>query len=125
MRRRGPVVVRRGPGLVGTMARTAVVVGTAKTVSGAMDGSKQQKQAAAQQQAATQQQQSDLQAQQAYLAGQQDAMAQQTAIPAPAVPAGSSFDEQLVQIQKLSVLKDQGLITDEEFAAKKSQILGI
>ena len=52
--RRGPVVVQRNnrPGLVGTMARTAVIAGTAtvavKGVSGAMSGG--QKQAAAQQQ---------------------------------------------------------------------------
>lgn len=126
MRRRGPVVVnaRRGPGLVGTMARTAVIAGTAtatsKAVSGAMDGGKQQQQAAAQQQA-------DLQAQQAYAAGQQDALAatQQPAIEAPASSGATSFDEQLVQIQKLSVLKDQGLLTEEEFAAKKAQILGL
>jgi hypothetical protein len=29
------------------------------------------------------------------------------------------------QIQKFATLKDQGLITEEEFAAKKRQILGI
>ena len=43
----------------------------------------------------------------------------------PAAPAGGGLDDQLVQIQKLSVLKEQGLLTDEEFAAKKAQILGI
>ena len=48
-------------------------------------------------------------------------MAQQAA----AEPAGDSLDDQLVQIQKLSVMKDQGLITEEEFAAKKAQILGL
>jgi regulator of protease activity HflC (stomatin/prohibitin superfamily) len=63
-------------------------------------------------QAATQQQMAQ---QQAALAREQTAEAQ----------AGSSFDEQLVQIQKLSVMKYQGLITEEEFAAKKAQILGI
>jgi hypothetical protein len=30
-----------------------------------------------------------------------------------------------VQIQKLSVMKEQGVLTEEEFAAKKAQILGI
>ena len=43
----------------------------------------------------------------------------------PPAAGGTSFDEQLVQIQKLSAMKDQGLITDEEFAAKKAQILGL
>ena len=55
----------------------------------------------------------------------QDAANQpQQAAPA-AAPAGSEFDEQLVEIQKLSSMKDQGLITEEEFQAKKKQILGI
>ena len=43
--------MRRRRSLVGTMATTAVVVGTAKAVGGAMDGAADQK-AAAQQQAA-------------------------------------------------------------------------
>ncbi len=60
-----------------------------------------------------------------------DALAQQQAAvqqPVPqqaAAPAADSLDSQLVQIQKLSVMKDQGLITEEEFTAKKAQILGI
>jgi hypothetical protein len=121
MRRRR--VVGRGPSLVGAAATTAVVVGTAKVVGGAMDNAADQK-AVAQQQAAVQQQQvADLEAQQAELAAQQQALAQQQA--AAAAPAAGSLDEQLVQIQKLSVLKDQGLLTEEEFQAKKRQILGI
>jgi Short C-terminal domain len=41
-------------------------------------------------------------------------------------PSGSDeLNDQLVQIQKLSSMKDQGLITEEEFQAKKKQILGI
>ena len=73
----------------------------------------------------------DMQAQQAQLAAQQDALAQQQAAaqqPVPqqvAAPAGNSLDDQLVQIQKLSAMKDQGLITEDEFQAKKRQILGI
>ena len=68
----------------------------------------------------------------AELQAQQDAMAQQqvaapaAAAPAAAAPApGSGLDDQLIQIQKLSAMKDQGVITDEEFTAKKAQILGI
>ena len=110
---------RRGPGLMGTMARTAVVAGTAtvavKATSNAMGGG-QKKQA----EAAQNQQIADLQAQQNAQAQQQAA----AAAPA-AAPPGGGLDDQLVQIQKLSVLKDQGLLTDEEFTAKKAQILGI
>ena len=110
---------RRGPGLMGTMARTAVVAGTAtvavKATSNAMGGG-QKKQA----EAAQNQQIADLQAQQNAQAQQQAA----AAAPA-AAPPGGGLDDQLVQIQKLSVLKEQGLLTDEEFTAKKAQILGI
>ena len=112
-------VGRRGPGLLMT---AAVVGGTTAVVSSSM-----QKKGAQQQQAAAQQQQmADMQTQQAQLAAQQDALAQQQAVPhLSAAPAADSLDSQLVQIQKLSVMKDQGLITEEEFTAKKAQILGI
>jgi hypothetical protein len=105
---------RRGPGLL----MTAVVVGG--TTSMVM-GSQQKKVAQQQQQIATQQQMADMQANQEALAQQQAMLAQQQA----AGPAPNSLDDQLVQIQKLSVMKDQGLLTEEEFNAKKAQILGI
>jgi hypothetical protein len=92
-----------------------------------MDGAADQKAATQQQAAAQQQQVADLQTQQAELAAQQQALAaQQAAAPqAPAGPTPGSLDDQLVQIQKLSAMKDQGLLTEEEFQAKKKQILGI
>ena len=129
--RRGPVVVtRRGPGLVGTMAKTAVIAGTATVAVGAtskMMGGGSSKQAAAEQNAAQQQQIADLEAQQAQLAAQQQAMMAQQAAPqaTDAPSAANSLDDQLVQIQKLSAMKDQGVITEEEFTAKKAQILGL
>jgi hypothetical protein len=118
---------RRGPGLMGTMARTAVVAGTAtvavKATSSMMGGGQKKQAEAAQNQDIAQ-----LQAQQDALAQQQaaQAAAAQLAPLAPAAaPAGGGLDDQLVQIQKLSTLKEQGLLTDEEFTAKKAQILGI
>jgi Na+-translocating ferredoxin:NAD+ oxidoreductase RnfG subunit len=99
-----------GRRVVRTMATTAVVAGTAGAVH------HHQNQKYAQQDAAAQQQQYDQQMQQQ----QYDQQMQQQA-----APAGNSFDEQLVQIQKLSAMKDQGLITEAEFNAKKAQILGI
>jgi hypothetical protein len=91
-----------------------------------MVGSSQQKKAAQQQQqAATQQQMAELEANQAALAQQQAALTQQAAAPQAAAPAANSLDEQLIQIQKLSAMKDQGLLTEAEFNAKKAQILGI
>ena len=92
---------RRGPGLVGVAARTAVVAGTATAVSGRTSRRQQQKYAS------------------------QDAAAQQAAAPqqvaaAPEAPAEDPYD----QIAKLSKLHDSGALTDEEFAAEKAKILG-
>jgi hypothetical protein len=44
------------------------------------------------------------------------------AAPAPAAPAPQ---DDMAQIQQLAAMKDQGLLTEEEFQAKKKQILGI
>lgn len=44
----------------------------------------------------------------------------------PAEQAGGSrLDHPLVEIEMLSVMKDRGLLTEEEFTAKKARILGI
>jgi membrane protease subunit (stomatin/prohibitin family) len=44
----------------------------------------------------------------------------------PAQPAAApAADDTTAQLQQLSQLKDQGILTEEEFAAKKKQILGI
>jgi hypothetical protein len=99
---------RRGPGLIGT----AVVVGGAAHMGAK---SAQRSQAAAQQEA-------DQSAQIAELQAQQAAAAQQPVAAAPAAPA--ELDD-AAQIQKYAGLKEQGLITEEEFEAKKKQILGI
>ena len=54
---------------------------------------------------------------------QQQAMQQQAA-PAPAASAGPS-DETLAQLEKLGQLKEQGILTDEEFQQQKRKLLGI
>lgn len=44
----------------------------------------------------------------------------------PATPvAAAGHDDVIAQIQKYKALMDQGILTEEEFAAKKKQILGI
>ena len=53
---------------------------------------------------------------------QQQAMQQQAAAAPP--PAGGITDDAIEQIQKLGALKEQGLITDEEFEAQKRKLLG-
>jgi predicted Zn-dependent peptidase len=83
--------------LLRTMARTAAISGTATAASGRV----RQRQA---QQFANQ-------------------AAGEVATPAPAAEA--NLDHQIAQLEKLAKLKEQGIITQEEFDAKKKQILGI
>ena len=90
------------PGLLRGMARTAAVVGTANAVS-----HRQAQRYAAQDQAAYAEQQ------------QQYAQAQPAA--APAAPQ----DAMVAELQQLATLRDQGILTPEEFEAKKKQVLGI
>jgi hypothetical protein len=94
---------RRGPGLVRAAATTAVVAGTAGAVR-----HRQDQKYAAQDQAAYDQQ----------MAAQQ-AAAQQAPAAAPAEP------DYAAELEKLAQLKAQGIISEEEFEAKKKQILGI
>jgi len=84
--------------------RTAAIVGTASAVGGAVSHHQQQRYA--EKDAAAQQQQYDQQ--------------QQYAEPAPA--AQPDVTEELT---KLAQLHSQGILTDEEFSAKKAQLLGI
>jgi hypothetical protein len=88
------------PGLLRGVARTAVIAGTATTVSNRV---------------------SRRQAQRWQGQEEQQAPAQQAPPPAPAPPAEQSTIEQL---KELGALKDQGILTDEEFAAQKAKILG-
>ncbi len=53
-----------------------------------------------------------------------DQQAPQQAAPPPPAPAAAPPDD-MAQIQQLATMKDQGLLTEEEFQAKKKQILGI
>ena len=98
--------MRRGPGLVGMAARTAVVAGTATAVSGRV-GRRQANKYADQDAQYTQQQ----------TAAAMQGVDQAAAAP----PADDPFD----QIEKLSKLhSESGALTDEEFAAAKAKILG-
>lgn len=108
------------PGLVGTMARTAVVAGTATAVAGSVH----QKQAAGAQAAAAEQQaaaqsQADMADMQAQMAAMQ---AQQAQAPAPA-PAAAGGDDLAAQLTKLADLKAAGVLSDEEFADAKAKLL--
>jgi membrane protease subunit (stomatin/prohibitin family) len=83
-------------GLLRMAARTAVVAGTATAVSGRV----QRRQAARWDQEDAQQ------------------YAQQAPPPAPE-------EDETAQLQNLAQLHNQGVLTDEEFAAAKAKILGL
>ena len=42
-----------------------------------------------------------------------------------AAPASGGSDDYVAQLEKLASLRDAGILTDEEFTAKKAQILGL
>jgi hypothetical protein len=98
---RGPIGGRRGPGIVRTAAKTAVVAGTAtatvKAVDRAMGG------------------------------GQQPAApAPESTVPAPtgALPTAAGMtDEQIQKLKELAQLRDSGVLTDEEFQVQKQRLL--
>ena len=124
MMRRG--VGRRGrPGLVGTMARTAVVAGTATAVVGGVSRHQQGKEQQAADAEAYQQEQA--MAQQQAMADQAaaNAAAQQAAAapPPPAAPAAPAEDPTITKLKELATLKDQGILSEEEFAAAKAKLL--
>jgi len=56
----------------------------------------------------------------------QQLAAQQAAAPQAAAPqAAPAVPDYAAELEQLAKLKAQGIITDEEFEAKKKQILGI
>lgn len=112
---------RRGrPGLIGLAARTAVVAGTATAVSGGIASRRQRnEQEAAEAQAwQAQQQQQAMDA----AAAQAVANAAPAAQPMPAPASGGG--DLMGQLTQLAALHDQGVLSDEEFAAGKAKLLG-
>ena len=101
---------RRRP--IARMATTAVVAGTAAHM-----GAK-----SAQRSAAADQDQYQDQAQDQ--APPAPAPAADPAAPEAAAPEAAD-SPQIEQIKQLAALKDQGILTEEEFAASKAKILGI
>jgi hypothetical protein len=89
------------PRLLRTVARTAVVAGTATTVSNRVSR------------------------RQANKWGQQEAaQAPPEAAPAPAAPAAPASSASTIdQLKELGELKSQGVLTEDEFAAQKAKLL--
>ena len=113
------------PGLMGTMARTAVIAGTATAVSGSMHGRAAEKSAQQQQAEAYQQQQAAAQQQAAIDQAVARSQAEQSAAQASAPPAPpAAADDPMARIRELGQMKADGLLTEEEFTAAKAKILG-
>ena len=91
------------PGLLRGVARTAVIAGTATSVSNRV--SRRQGQRWAQQEA-------------------QEAPPQQAAPPVAPAPAPAGGESTIDQLKQLGELKSQGILTEEEFAAQKAKLLG-
>jgi hypothetical protein len=91
-------------GLVGTVATTAVVAGTATAVSGHMRGKQAEKAQA-----------------------EADAQAQQQAAaappPPPPAPAAAGGDDLVSKLNELAQLKAQGILSEAEFEAAKAKLL--
>ena len=96
------------PGLIRGVARTAVIAGTATSVSNRVSRRQARRWSAEE-------------SQQAYQEPPPQQYApppQQYAAPAPEAP------DPIEQLKELAALKDQGILTEEEFAAEKAKILG-
>ena len=99
------------PGLLGAMARTAVVAGTATAASNRVSRRQARKWG------------DQGQAMPAYMAptgGQQQYAEPEYVPPPPAAPAADPIE----QLKELAALHEQGVLTDDEFAAQKAKLLG-
>jgi len=87
------------------MARTAAVAGTATAVSNRVSRRQANRWASQEQQAYDEQ------------------PPQQYAPPPPPPPAGNGGSDPIAQLKELAALKNQGILTEEEFSAQKAKIL--
>jgi Short C-terminal domain len=96
-------MLRRSRAMARTMGRTAVIAGTATAVSGHVAHRQQARHA------------------------QQTAPAAPpaSAAPAPAPSAEPPKVDVVEELKRFAELRDQGILTEEEFAAKKAQLLDL
>ncbi|MEU5216837.1 SHOCT domain-containing protein [Streptomyces sp. NPDC020807] len=95
------------PGLLRGVARTAVVAGTATAVSNRVS-----------------RRQAGRWAQQEQAPPPQQYAPPPSAPPAAAPAPADDMSSKIAQLKELGELKEQGVLTEEEFAAQKSKILG-
>jgi hypothetical protein len=98
--------------LVGVAARTAVVAGTATAVVGHEERRSMERQEQAADASAYEQ--------------QADAMQAGAPPPAAEAPAVTGIsDDTVTQFERLEKLKEEGVLSEEEFAAEKRKVLGL
>jgi putative oligomerization/nucleic acid binding protein len=93
------------PGLIRGVVRTAAVAGTATAVSNRV----------------TRRQAQRWSQQGSYPSNEPEPG---YAAPAPPPPPAAAAPDPIEQLKELAALKEQGILTDEEFAAQKARILG-
>ena len=96
-------------GLLAGMVKTAAVAGTAQATRNAVNRRQAERNV------------------RAYSQAQQPVQGQQVvyAAPPPAAPAAPEPQEDTIaQLERLGALKNQGVLTEEEFQAQKAKILG-
>ena len=93
------------PGLLRGMARTAVVAGTATAVSNRVSRRQAQRWGYTDE-------------------PQQEQGGYEQAPPPPPPAAAAPAPEPIAQLKQLAELRDQGVLTEEEFAAQKAKLLG-
>ena len=91
------------PGLLRGVARTAVVAGTATAVSNRVSRRQANRWAAQE---------------------PQYAEPQYAAPPPPPPPAPAAAEDPIAKLKELASLRDQGILTDQEFADQKAKLLG-
>jgi Short C-terminal domain len=98
-------LMRRGPGLIGTAARAGVAVGVAGRV--------QRRQA------------ERFADRDASIAAEREQAYEQQVGPPATQPAAAPAPDYTAELEKLAKLRDDGVISADDFDAKKKQLLGI
>ena len=93
-------------GLLGGIVKTAVVSGTASATRNAVNRRSAEKNVRAQTEA------------------QQEVRGQQVSYAQPQQAAPAPQEDAISQLERLGALRDQGILTEEEFQAQKAKILG-
>lgn len=110
------------PGLIRGVARTAVVAGTATAVSNRVSR-RQAGRWADKEQQQYEHEQYEQQQQQQYAPPPPQYAAPPPQYAAPPPPAADPMQDKLDQLKQLGDLKDQGVLSEEEFQQQKARIL--